>query len=133
MEHTRKTSPYYPAWVETHERDLDAACRVLERRDLDALGPVVEHSAFKMHACIMASDPALLYWNGVTLEVIRAVWQARAAGLVGFVTSDAGPHVKVLCASASAHALATRLRDVPGVIETLTLAPGPDATAEVVG
>ncbi len=131
MERCRETSPYYPAWVETSEADLDAAEAALRARDLPALGRVVEHSCFKMHACMMATDPALLYWNGTTVEVLQALWRARAEGLAGHATIDAGPHVKVLCEPATAQALRARLAEVPGVQGVLVAAPGPDAAVEV--
>src|SRR5690606_17364932 len=131
MESSRLTSPYYPAWVATSTADLDAAERALAARELEALGEVMEHSCFKMHACMFATRPPLLYWNGATLEVIRAVWQLRdRGGPVGFVTSDAGPHVKVLCRAASARAPAARLSEVGGVHEVQAVAPGPAASLE---
>ena len=132
MESSRLTSPYYAPWVETSTRDLDAAERALAARDFEALGEVMEHSCFKMHACMLATRPPLMYWNGTTLEVIRAVWQLReAGGSRGFVTSDAGPHVKVLCQAAQADTLAGALAAVPGVHEVQIVAPGPDASLEV--
>jgi diphosphomevalonate decarboxylase len=133
MDASRETSPYYPAWVETSEADLDAAEGALAASDVEALGAVMERSCFKMHACMLATWPPLLYWNGTTLEVIREVWeQRRAGGARGFVTSDAGPHVKVLCARAEAEALAAALGEVPGVHEVQRVAPGPAATLELV-
>ena len=71
-----------------------------------------------------------MYWRGTTLDVIREVWEARARGLVGFVTSDAGPHVKVLCEAVTADTLAARLRAVQGVHEVQSVGPGPDASLE---
>lgn len=130
MDRSRETSPYYPAWVDTSEADLDEAQAALSARDLPALGRVVEHSCFKMHACMMATDPPILYWNPATVAAIGAVWQARAEGQPGYVTIDAGPHVKVLCEQSQAAALAERLAAVPGVLDVLVATPGPDATVE---
>ena len=133
MESSRLTSPYYPAWVATSRADLDAAEQALAARELEALGEVMEHSCFKMHACMFATRPPLLYWNGATLEVIRAVWQLReAGGPVGFVTSDAGPHVKILCRAHDAEALAAHLEQVAGVHQVQAVAPGPAASLELI-
>ncbi|MEM9462070.1 MAG: diphosphomevalonate decarboxylase [Myxococcota bacterium] len=129
MERCRQTSPYYSAWVDTSEADLDAAEAALRARDLPALGQVVEHSCFKMHACMMATQPPLLYWNGPTVSVVQEVWRAREDGLPGYVTIDAGPHVKVLCEADHAEALRQRLAAVPGVLGVIVAAPGPDAAA----
>jgi diphosphomevalonate decarboxylase len=131
MQRCRATSPYYQPWLDTSEADLAAAEAAIAARDLSALGAVMERSCFKMHACMLASAPPILYWNGRTLDVIRAVWAAREAGLPGFVTSDAGPHVKVLTLADHAEPLAAQLRDVPGVFEVDVVAAGPDAHVEI--
>ncbi len=131
MEASRRTSPYYDAWTHTHVADLDAAEAAIGARDLEELGRLVEHSCFKMHACMIATDPALLYWNGTTVDVIHRVRQARAEGLPGWLTIDAGPHVKVLCEADVADPLADALREVEGVTEVVVAAPGPDAHVEV--
>jgi diphosphomevalonate decarboxylase len=132
MESSRATSPYYGAWVETSAADLDAAEQALSVRAFEQLGEVMEHSCFKMHACMLATRPPLVYWNGTTLEVIRAVWRLRESGeLPGYVTSDAGPHVKVLCRAEHAAALAESLATVTGVHEVQIIAPGPDASFEL--
>jgi len=131
MQRSADTSPYYPAWVATSEADLNAGERALADRDLAALGAVMEHSCFKMHSCMLATVPPLLYWNGTTLAAIQEVWEARRQGLEAYVTSDAGPHVKVLCRPEVAGPLAARLAAVPGVHTVDTLAPGPDATVEL--
>ncbi len=131
MEESRATSPYFDAWVATSEADLAAGEAALAARDLATLGAVMEQSMFKMHACMLATRPPILYWNGVTLEVLRALWEARQAGIEGYGTSDAGPHVKVLCASETAPKLEALLRGVPGVLAVDTVRPGPDAQVEV--
>jgi diphosphomevalonate decarboxylase len=133
MESSRLTSPYYDAWVATAAADLDAAEQSLRVRAFEQLGEVMEHSCFKMHACMLATRPPLVYWNGTTLEVIRAVWRLReTGGPNGYVTSDAGPHVKVLCRTADAAALAESLTTVAGVHDVQIIAPGPDASFELV-
>jgi diphosphomevalonate decarboxylase len=131
MERSRLTSPYYAPWVDSSSADLDGAQRALEERDLPALGRIMEHSCFKMHACMMASDPPLVYWRGTTLEIMHELWAARADGLEGYATSDAGPHVKVLCRAETAVALGQRLRAVAGVTDLQIVAPGPAASVEL--
>ncbi len=131
MERCRTTSPYYPAWVETSQADLDAATEAVRARDLDRLGPIMEHSCFKMHAAMMASRPPLLYFRGPTVEAVRTVFDLRQNGLAAYVTIDAGPHVKVLTHARDAAAVAEHLRRVPGVAAVSVHAPGPAARVEV--
>ena len=117
-------APFYPAWVEGAEADLAGARAAIRTRDLEALGLVAEHSALKMHAVGLAARPALLYWRGATVECLHAVWALRTAGTAAFCTIDAGPQVKVLCASTDALRVAAALRTIPGVERVLTCAPG---------
>jgi diphosphomevalonate decarboxylase len=118
------SSPLYPAWVETAERDLAEARRAIASRDLEALGLIAEHNALKMHAIGLAARPPLLYWLGATIECIHRVWALREEGTRGYMTIDAGPQVKVLCEPADATKIADALREVAGVERVLTCAPG---------
>ena len=127
MEHTARTSPYYPAWLASVDGDLAAARAAIAARDLGALGAVAERSALRMHASAMAADPPVVYFNGATLAAIEAVRALRARGTPAFFTIDAGPHVKALCAAADADAVAAALAAAPGVLGTVVAAPGPGA------
>ncbi|HYR95613.1 MAG TPA: diphosphomevalonate decarboxylase [Candidatus Binatus sp.] len=118
------TSPLYPAWVAGAEADLREARAAILARDLEKLGLVAEHSALKMHAVGLGARPPLLYWVGATVECLRRVWELRAAGTAAFVTIDAGPQVKVLCAAPDASRVAEALRAVPGVVRVFACAPG---------
>jgi len=117
-------SPFYPAWVAGAETDLAEARAAVRGRDLEALGQLAEHSALKMHAVGLAARPPLLYWRGATVECVHRVWALRAEGVPAFVTIDAGPQVKVLCAPGDAEKVAQIFGDVPGVARVVTCAPG---------
>ena len=124
---TRETSPYFKAWVESHPADLDEAEAAVQRRDLQALGEVMEHSTAKMHACAWASRPPLRYVRGLSVTLLVRVAQLRREGVGAWATMDAGPHVKVLCAPSDAPRVHAALSEVQGVLEVLTLRPGPGA------
>jgi diphosphomevalonate decarboxylase len=64
-----------------------------------------------MHACMLASDPPLLYWAPATIELLSRVRALRAEGVSAWATIDAGPHVKVICEPSSASRVADRLSD----------------------
>ena len=127
MELTARTSPYYPAWLAAVPGDLEEARHAVLARDLDRLGLVAERSATRMHACALAADPHILYWNPGTLAAIATVMELRKAGTAAYFTIDAGPHVKVLCGTADAPKVAAALAATPGVVRVLSLAPGPGA------
>ncbi len=109
MNHTMRTSPYYPAWVAHAEADVDQAREAVLTRDLEGLGRVTERSALRMHASMLAADPAVLYWKPETLTALEVVRQSRRDGLGAWATMDAGPNVKVLCLAGDAGKLEARL------------------------
>lgn len=110
MERSRASSPLYDTWVSQAEADVDAGVQAVSTRDLAALGRVMEASTFKMHAVMQTSDPPLMYWQPATVAALHAVWALRAEGVPAWVTMDAGPQVKVLCAAEHAPAVAEALR-----------------------
>lgn len=131
MRRTMETSPFYPGWLASAAADLAEAREAVLGRDLAGLGAVMESSALKMHATMLAARPPFTYLQPASLAVIQAVWAWRAEGLAGYVTMDAGPNVKVLCAAANAGELARRLGALPGVEEVLVCGPGPGLSYEV--
>ncbi len=125
MEHTASTSPYFEAWVMTHESDLRAARAALAAGDLPRLGEVMEHSTLKMHATTLAAQPGFFYFLPTTIAVLLAVRGLRARGTGAWATMDAGPHVKVLCAQADVDAVVAALSQVNGVVGIDVAGPGP--------
>ena len=129
MLRTAQTSPYYPAWVETHPEDLKTAQEALEKGDLKTLGEVTEHSTLKMHASMLAAKPGFCYLNPVSLDVIQKIKQLRhEQNLSCYFTLDAGPHVKILCPSDQADTIVQSLFSISGIVSVDVAGPGPGAT-----
>ncbi len=124
MELTRNTSPYYDPWIASVDRDIDEAREAILTRDFSTLARVAERSCLRMHASALASDPGLLYWNGLTVTLLHHVRKLRADGLPVFFTIDAGPHVKVFCEAPAVSAVASMLRAVDGVQSIIRAEPG---------
>jgi diphosphomevalonate decarboxylase len=125
MDLTAATSPYFRAWVDTHEADLRDAQDALAAGDLPRLGEVMEHSTLKMHATTLGARPGFFYFQPATIAVLLAVRGLRARGTGAWATMDAGPHVKVLCAAVDVDAVVAALAAVPGVRGVDVAAPGP--------
>ncbi len=119
MVHTANTAPYYTSWVEDVPKAIQEALAAIETRDFERLATAAEASCLRMHACAMAADPGILYWRGVTVDLIHAVRAWRAQGLPVFFTIDAGPHIKAFCAPDVEAEVARRLAEVPGVLDVL--------------
>lgn len=125
MRQSADSSVYYPAWVESHPADLDAARRAIAARDFEALAAVGESSCLKMHAAALAGTPALIYWNGATVECMHRIRSLRAAGTPVFFTIDAGPQVKAVCEPGARAEVAAALGAVDGVSALISTGLGP--------
>lgn len=119
MLHTQETSPFYPAWVASTPKDLADARVAIRQRDLTRLGVVMERSALRMHASMMAADPPVFYWKSGSVWAQEAVRALRARGVPCAWTMDAGPNVKVLVETPYADEVARRLANVADRVHVL--------------
>lgn len=127
MESSRRTSPYYRAWLAQQPTALADARVAIAGRDFQALAETAEASALAMHAVALASRPGLVYFNGATVECIHRIQELRAAGTGVFFTVDAGPQVKAVCLPGASGEVAAALADVPGVQRLVRSGLGPGA------
>lgn len=124
MNHTARTSPFYPAWVEQAHATFDEALAALRDRDRARLFHAMERSTWRMHASAMAADPPVFYWLPASVAVLAEVQAIRKDGLTCGATLDAGPNVKVFCEPGDADTIAKRLSDVPGIATTIQSSAG---------
>jgi len=125
MERSRKTSPYYQAWLEQAPKWSRKIKRAIRERDLDALGAAMEQSTLAFHCCAITSDPPILYWAPATLAALATVRRLRERGVSTWATMDAGPHVKALCGADDASRVRRALDRTQGVTRTWIAKPGP--------
>ncbi len=118
------TSPFYEARLACVPAWLDAVRNGLLERSLDTMELAVEADALAMHAVMMTSRPALLYWAPATVGVLHAVQAWREEGLAVVFTMDAGPNVHCFCEAADVVEVEGRLRNLEGVLDVLSSGPG---------
>ncbi len=124
---SRRSSPYFDAWVAATAGDFPTMRDTVLRRDFRRLAELSEASCLRMHGLMLSGDPALLYWNAGTMNCIRALRDLRESGCNVFFTVDAGPQVKAVCEAPDAQAVQDLLRTLPGVRETVTTGLGDGA------
>ena len=125
MERSRKTSPYYEAWLASAPKWARRIKRAIKERDLDALGPTMEQSTLAFHCCAITSTPSILYWAPQTITALDTVKGLRERGVSAWATMDAGPHVKTLCDASDAARVRQALDRTVGVTRTWVTKPGP--------
>lgn len=125
MERSRKTSPFYPTWLERAPKWARVIKRAIRERDLDELGAAMEQSTLAFHCCAITSTPSIFYWAPQTLTALDTVHGLRERGVSAWATMDAGPHVKTLCDANDAARVKQALDRTPGVTRTWVTKPGP--------
>ncbi len=118
------TSPLQAARVADAPRRLEICRRAILERDFAAFANIIELDSDMMHAVMMTSQPQLFYWKPATLAVMEAVRSWRADGLQAAYTIDAGPNVHVICPQSEMDAVASLLREIPGVSNVLSATVG---------
>ena len=127
MGESAASSPFYPAWLDSAASDLADMRLAIAARDFARLGELTEYNCLKLHALMLSTRPALIYWNAATIALMHAVRALRTANVPAYFTIDAGPQVKVLCLPGDAEAVLSTVSKVPGVHEARLSALGPGA------
>ena len=125
---TADSSILQAARLRTADQRLHQAKDAIFNRDFAALAKIVEEDSNLMHAVMMTSNPALFYWQPLSLAVMRAVrhWRLQE-GLRVCYTLDAGPNVHCICLASDADQVADRLAALSPDIEIFRSPPGPGA------
>ncbi len=127
MKQTLRTCPYYLGWLDSVDEDTEIMREGIREKDFSAVGSTAEANCLKMHALMMTTKPAIIYWEPATVEVMRAVLSWREKGIESYFTIDAGPQVKVLCLEKDEKELNKRLLELGGVKKTIVCKPGDGA------
>lgn len=125
MERSRQTSPYWQAWLQTQEADMNSALAALSANDLQALGGTAARNAMAMHALCHTSVPPIYYWVPRTLELLRAVQESSR--FAGWVTMDAGPQVKVIVDQEELPTAAAEMAELFPDVQQIAAFPGAGA------
>ena len=127
MERSRLTSPFYDAWIDNTTREFESCKIAIKDKDFDRLSVLAESSSLKMHAVMMSSYPALIYWNQATVSCIHAIRELRSQGVDVCFSIDAGPQIKAICLPEASGRVESVLRNIEGVKKTITCGLGTGA------
>lgn len=127
MTRSAATSPFYRAWLERQDADLEAAREAVTDRDFTRLAEVAEQNCLKMHSVMWTCRPPVVYWNGATLNAMETVRALKREGVPVFFTIDAGPQVKAVCLPAACETVAVALGATAGVRQVIVSGLGSGA------
>ncbi len=127
MAQTVATCPYYPVWKETAQKDSEQMREFILKKDFTAVGKLAEFNSLKMHATMITTQPPIVYWHPVTVDIMQNILQWREEGLESYFTMDAGPQVKVMCLEKDEKELVKRLNGISGIERIEACKAGPAA------
>jgi diphosphomevalonate decarboxylase len=118
-----RSSPLQGSRVKDAPRRLAICRRAILGRDFEAFSEIVELDSNMMHAVMMTSQPVLMYWQPLTLEIMHGVGSLRQQGIPVCYTVDAGPNVHVLCLESASNQVRSWLSQIPGVTQVFSSRP----------
>ncbi|MEU9184175.1 diphosphomevalonate decarboxylase [Streptomyces sp. NPDC048484] len=110
MSRSARTSPLFPTWLARTRAEIGEMCAALDEGDLATVGAIAECNALGMHRTMETAVPPVRYRTRDSHRVLQQVRRMRRAGLRAWSTMDAGPNVKVLCATGDAPLVAEELK-----------------------
>ena len=96
MQQTVATSHLFKSWPVQVDKDLKVMKRAIIEHNFELLASTAEANALAMHATMISTIPAVIYWAPETLALIHKIHHLRHQGLQIYFTEDAGPNLKLL-------------------------------------
>ncbi len=127
MRLSMSTSPLYNARLKVVDESLKKVREAIKNKDFTTIGKTAEADCLMMHAVAMTTDPALIYWEPKTLEVMEKVYQWRDEGLECYFTIDTGANMHIFCLPGSADEIVKRVKEIPGIMDVFVSKPGGEA------
>lgn len=117
------TSPFFNHRLKLLKKRIPLVRQAIRKRNLLALGELIEKEAVEMHLIAMSSKPPIFYWNEGTLEIIHFLRKIRKNGLLGYFTIDAGPNVHIICLQKDIEKIDKEVKRLKNVLFTIKNKP----------
>lgn len=112
MQSSATTSPYYSAWVEKCQKDIEHMKQHIVNHDMQSLGYLAQENCLAMHATAITASNPMIYWSPKTLRVIHQVLDLQRKGHEIYFTIDAGANVILLFTDALSKVVSNYFPDV---------------------
>ncbi len=110
------TSPFQKERIKDMEVKIKVIKKAMKERNFTLFGEILEADCLNMHAICMTSVPPILYWEGITVEIMRKVQEWREGKLESYFTIDAGPTVHVICQQKDIDLIKKKLSKIKGIL-----------------
>ncbi|MFZ2205973.1 MAG: diphosphomevalonate decarboxylase [Microgenomates group bacterium] len=118
-----QTSPFFLERLKNIPGKISDCKKYLLEKDFTKFGTLVEKDALEMHAIMITSQPALLYWLPETIDMMKKIVGWRKDGLEVYFTINTGQNVHLLCRGTDVGQLVKKIREVEYVKQTIINKP----------
>ncbi|OGK18081.1 diphosphomevalonate decarboxylase [Candidatus Roizmanbacteria bacterium RIFCSPHIGHO2_01_FULL_39_8] len=105
-----KSNSFYPVRLSHIGEKIRKMKQYMKEKDFEKLGSLVEAEALELHSMVMTSTPPIIYWQPLTIKVVRLVQEIRRKYFPVYFTIDSGPHVCIICEKKNQDLLIQKLR-----------------------
>ncbi len=117
------SSPFYAKRLEGMKSKNNNLKKALEAKDFKAFGEIVESDALELHAIMLTSHPALIYWTTGTLKIMKLVSEWRSEGLSVYFTVNTGQDIHLIVQAKDVNKLEKKLQSIKEVKTTIVNEP----------
>jgi diphosphomevalonate decarboxylase len=119
------TSPFFRMRLEHMGKKIEKCKAFIKDKDFIRFGELIEEEALELHAIMLTSRPALIYWLPATVSLMKSVIKWRHEGLAVYFTVNTGQDVHVICLSKDADEVMKRLEKVQEIKRVIYNNPSP--------
>ncbi|HUS51870.1 MAG TPA: diphosphomevalonate decarboxylase [Candidatus Bathyarchaeia archaeon] len=121
-------NPFLKARLDLVKENLKKIKKAFKNKDFSLLGEVIESETLSLHSVMLTSQPALIYWQPITLKLIHKTINWREEGLAeSYFTIDAGPNLHLICRAKKIKKIVKKLKKVRGIKKIVVNKPAPGA------
>jgi len=118
------TSPFMHTRLNLISKKINLCKKYIEEKNFPLFGELVESEALELHAVMLTSRPALIYWRPATIIIMKEVQRWRKEGLRVFFTINTGQDVHLICEKRDAKAVIQELKKISQVKKIIPNNPG---------
>lgn len=119
MQASLETSPNYTHWLAQSENRIGPMIDAISRQDFSTVGTLAQADWEDMRDVMLSTTPTLDYWSATSHTIIATITKLKMAGVACYITTDAGPHVKILCLAQDALTIKNNLYHIAGIVEVI--------------
>ena len=113
------TSPFFAVRQEKIKDKIVKIKKAIAEKEFKIFGEITEAEALEMHAVMLTSNPALIYWYPATIIVMKAVQKWRREGLECYFTMNTGQNIHIICEEKNATLVLANVQKLSGVNDVI--------------